>query len=76
MEAGEEIPGANSRKGGRLDGVILAQQAIDALRVHRSTPQRRRTVVVDPVHLDGCLEVDAGYWAAPPDWIGHQVHMT
>jgi hypothetical protein len=25
------------------------------------------------VHLDGCVEVDAAYYSAPPGWIGRQV---
>lgn len=27
------------------------------------------------VHLDGCVEVDAAYYGAPPGWIGHRVHV-
>jgi transposase len=27
------------------------------------------------VHLDGCVEVGAAYYHAPPDWIGHTVHV-
>ena len=27
------------------------------------------------VHLDGCVEVDAAYYGAPPGWIGRQVHV-
>jgi transposase len=27
------------------------------------------------VHLDGCVEVDAAYYGAPPGWIGHQVQV-
>src|SRR5207244_646492 len=25
------------------------------------------------VHLDGCAEIDGGYYHAPPGWIGRQV---
>jgi hypothetical protein len=25
------------------------------------------------VHLDGCVEVDAAYYGAPPGWIGREV---
>jgi hypothetical protein len=27
------------------------------------------------VHLDGCVEVEAAYYGAPPGWIGHQVQV-
>ena len=27
------------------------------------------------VHLDGCVEVEAAYYSAPPGWIGRQVHV-
>jgi transposase len=27
------------------------------------------------VHLDGCVEVDAAYYSAPPGWIGHCVKV-
>ena len=27
------------------------------------------------VHLDGCVEVDAAYYGAPPGWIGREVHV-
>jgi len=27
------------------------------------------------VHLDGCVEVEAAYYGAPPGWIGCQVHV-
>lgn len=27
------------------------------------------------VHLDGCVEVDAAYYSAPPGWIGRQVQV-
>src|SRR5437763_4230200 len=27
------------------------------------------------VHLDGCVEVDAAYYGAPPGWIGRAVHV-
>jgi transposase len=27
------------------------------------------------VHLDGCVEVDAAYYGAPPGWIGRQVNV-
>ena len=27
------------------------------------------------VHLDGCVEVDAAYYGAPPGWIGRQVRV-
>jgi transposase len=27
------------------------------------------------VHLDGCVEVEAAYYSAPPGWIGQQVHV-
>ena len=27
------------------------------------------------VHLDGCVEVDAAYYGAPPGWIGQQVQV-
>ena len=26
------------------------------------------------VHLDGCVEVEASYYSAPPRWIGRSVH--
>jgi transposase len=27
------------------------------------------------VHLDGCVEVDAAYYSAPPGWIGQRLHV-
>jgi len=27
------------------------------------------------VHLDGCAEVEAAYYSAPPGWIGRKVHV-
>jgi hypothetical protein len=27
------------------------------------------------VNLDGCVEVDAAYYGAPPGWIGRQVQV-
>jgi transposase len=27
------------------------------------------------VHLDGCVEVDAAFYGAPPGWIGRRVHV-
>jgi transposase len=27
------------------------------------------------VHLDGCIEVEAAYYSAPPGWIGRAVHV-
>jgi transposase len=27
------------------------------------------------VHLDGCVEVEAAYYSAPPGWIGHAVNV-
>ena len=27
------------------------------------------------VHLDGCVEVEAAYYGAPPGWIGRKVHV-
>jgi transposase len=27
------------------------------------------------VHLDGCVEVEAAYYSAPPGWIGRRVHV-
>jgi transposase len=27
------------------------------------------------VHLDGCVEVEAAYYGAPPGWIGRQLHV-
>jgi transposase len=30
---------------------------------------------VRTVHLDGCVEVDAAYYSAPPGWIGHRVNV-
>jgi transposase len=30
---------------------------------------------VRTVHLDGCVEVDAAYYGAPPGWIGHRVDV-
>jgi transposase len=28
-----------------------------------------------PVHLDGCVEVEAAYYAPPPGWIGREIHV-
>jgi transposase len=30
---------------------------------------------VRTVHLDGCVEVEAAYYGAPPGWVGRQVHV-
>ena len=30
---------------------------------------------VRTVHLDGCVEVEAAYYGAPPGWIGRRVHV-
>jgi transposase len=30
---------------------------------------------VRTVHLDGCVEVEAAYYSAPPGWIGYQVQV-
>src|SRR5437867_6486565 len=30
---------------------------------------------VRTVHLDGCVEVEAAYYGAPPGWIGHRVDV-
>jgi transposase len=30
---------------------------------------------VRTVHLDGCVEVEAAYYGAPPGWIGREVHV-
>ncbi len=27
------------------------------------------------VHLDGCVEVEAGCYSTPPDWLGQRVHV-
>ena len=27
------------------------------------------------IHLDGCVEIDAAYYGAPPGWIGRRVHV-
>ncbi len=27
------------------------------------------------VHLDGCVEVEAAYYGAPPGWVGREVHV-
>ena len=27
------------------------------------------------VHLDGCVEVEAAYYSAPPGWISRRVHV-
>ncbi len=27
------------------------------------------------VHLDGCIEVEAAYYGAPPGWLGREVHV-
>ena len=27
------------------------------------------------MHLDGCVEVEAAYYGAPPGWIGRRVHV-
>ncbi len=27
------------------------------------------------VHLDGCVEVEAAFYGAPPGWIGHRIHV-
>ena len=30
---------------------------------------------VRTVHLDGCVEVDAAYYGAPPGWIGRRIDV-
>ena len=38
-------------------------------------PFRYYQYVVRTVHLDGCVEVEAAYYGAPPGWIGRQVDV-
>ena len=38
-------------------------------------PFRYYTFGERTVHLDGCVEVDAAFYGAPPGWIGRRVHV-
>jgi hypothetical protein len=38
-------------------------------------PFRYYRLGVRTVHLDGCVEVDAAYYSAPPGWIGRKVDV-
>ena len=40
-------------------------------RSNRSAITRRRRTV----HLDGCVEIEAAYYSAPPGWIGRRIHV-
>lgn len=39
------------------------------------SPFRYYQYGVRTVHLDGCVEVEAAYYSAPPGWIGQRVHV-
>jgi transposase len=48
------------------------QPALGALPLE---PFRYYRYGIRTVHLDGCVEVEAAYYSAPPGWIGQRVHV-
>ncbi len=58
----------------RQVSVMFAEEK-PALRPLPLEPFRYYQHGVRTVHLDGCIEVEAAYYSAPPGWIGRQVHV-
>ena len=65
----------------RIHGTTKRQVAVmfaeerPALQPLPVEPFRYYRYGVRTVHLDGCVEVDAAYYSAPPGWIGQQVQV-
>jgi transposase len=65
----------------RIHGTTKRQVAVmfaeeqPALGVLPLEPFRYYRYGVRTVHLDGCVEVDAAYYGAPPGWIGQRVQV-
>jgi hypothetical protein len=65
-------PASTARPSARSPSCLprSARARAAAARAVSLLPLRRRTV-----HLDGCVEVEAAYYGAPPGWIGQRVHV-
>jgi transposase len=65
----------------RIHGTTKRQVAVmfaeeqPALRPLPLEPFRYYRFGIRTVHLDGCVEVDAAYYGAPPGWIGRRVDV-
>ena len=68
---------ADKRIHGRTKRQVAAMFAEEKpfLQVLPLEPFRYYQYGVRTVHLDGCIEVEAAYYGAPPGWIGRQVHV-
>ncbi len=65
----------------RIHGTTKRQVAVmfaeekPALRPLPAEPFRYYAFGKRPVHLDGCVEIEAAYYAPPPGWIGRELHV-
>ncbi|MGB7548898.1 MAG: IS21 family transposase [Terracidiphilus sp.] len=68
---------ADKRIHGRTKRQVAAMFAEEKpfLQVLPLEPFRYYQYGMRTVHLDGCVEVEAAYYGAPPGWIGRQVHV-
>ena len=68
---------ADTRIHGRTKRQVAAMFAEEkpSLQVLPLEPFRYYQYGKRTVHLDGCVEVDAAYYGAPPGWIGRQVDV-
>ena len=68
---------ADKRIHGRTKRQVAAMFAEEKpfLRALPLEPFRYYQYGVRTVHLDGCVEVEAAYYGAPPGWIGREVHV-
>jgi transposase len=68
---------ADTRIHGRTKRQVAAMFAEEkpALKVLPLEPFRYYQYGKRTVHLDGCVEVEAAYYGAPPGWIGRQVDV-
>jgi len=68
---------ADKRIHGRMKRQVAAMFADEKplLQVLPLEPFRYYQYGERTVHLDGCVEVEAAYYGAPPGWIGRQVHV-
>jgi transposase len=68
---------ADKRIHGRTKRQVAAMFAEEkpSLQALPLEPFRYYQYGVRTVHLDGCVEVEAAYYGAPPGWIGRQVHV-
>jgi len=68
---------ADKRIHGRTKRQVAAMFAEEKpfLQVLPLEPFRYYQYGVRTVHLDGCVEVEAAYYGAPPGWVGRQVNV-